>query len=102
MINDKHVPNEYKVSKKQWKRWTVVARHVFNKTYYLMTTRFDLFMHPKAIARGIVLTDEEIKTTAWNASWTAADICTRGEKILLKNIEGEVTDGKTHSYKDIY
>jgi hypothetical protein len=61
--------NLYRVSKKQWKKWSPLARAVFNDVYSLMYDNPTLFKHPK---------DVEVKhlywkTTAWNAAWIAAE-----------------------------
>jgi hypothetical protein len=82
--------NTYYVSKRQWGKWTVVGKHVFNKTYGYMTENPHLFVHPKA---ELVLT-EHFKTTAWNAAWTAADVCSRGELHLMKSLEVRVRSGE--------
>lgn len=67
------IPNRYRVQKKQWGKWPLLAKMVFNETYFVMTKNVDLFMHPKAEKP----TKEEWKTTAWNAAWTAAEAIPR-------------------------
>lgn len=61
--------NTYKVPKKQWNRWSKQARTVFNTLYNAMTADPQLFWHPMAEK----ITPKLWKTTAWNASWIAAD-----------------------------
>lgn len=61
--------NIHKVPKKQWRKWDVVGRRVFNKTYDVMVLNPDLFRHPKDPTRS----NRWAKTTAWNAAWIAAD-----------------------------
>lgn len=86
-MTDKEVANTHKVPRRQWKKWTVVGKHVFNKTFKFMIDNPDLFYHPETIRRARQLPDKEFRTTAWNAAWMAADVCSRGEKALIKGVE---------------
>ena len=61
--------NTFKVPSKQWRKWTPAARKVFNRTYDDMLNNQHVFLHPKTAA----VPQEQWKTTAWNAAWTAAD-----------------------------
>lgn len=63
--------NIFKVPKKQWSRWSELARGVFNRSYQFFVGNQDKMLHPKAKAS----TKEQWKTTAWNAAWIAADAC---------------------------
>lgn len=83
---DYRVPNKHKVPARQWKKWTLVGRAVFNKTYEHMVENQGLYIHPKAIIEEL----EIFKTTAWNASWMAADVCSRGERILIDRLIIEI------------
>lgn len=85
--SDFRVINKFKVPKKAWGSWTLVAKHVFNKTYESMTKEPESFLHPKQTPAPLL---EHFKTTAWNASWIAASICSRGERHLLKDLTERV------------
>ncbi len=61
--------NVYKVHSRKWKKWSVVAKGVFNRTYAIMKDNPGLFRHPKDPSRSAKF----FKTTAWNAAWIAAD-----------------------------
>lgn len=84
MRSDSRAVNKFRVPKKAWGYWTLVARHVFNKTYQTMIESPDVFRHPEDQKTEIV--PEYWKTTAWNAAWMAASVCSRGEKHLLKDL----------------
>lgn len=63
------VANKHKVAQKQWRKWNLLARKVFNEVYGTMKRNQSLFLHPKQSK-----TDARMwNTTAWNAAWTAAD-----------------------------
>ncbi|MGD9682621.1 MAG: hypothetical protein AB7W16_15645 [Candidatus Obscuribacterales bacterium] len=81
MNDDRNPKNKFKVPKRTWGSWTLVAKHVFNKTFEYSMKNQDLFMHPKSEP----ITPEHFKTTAWNIAWTAASICSRGERALIKD-----------------
>mgnify|MGYP003427208623 len=61
--------NIHKVPKKQWRKWDIVGRGVFNKTYEVMRANPGLFRHPKDPS----VSNRWSDTTAWNAAWIAAD-----------------------------
>lgn len=61
--------NLYHAPGKQWRKWNVRARGVFNLVYSTMRSNQRLFAHPKAPA----VSREHWGTTAWNAAWTAAN-----------------------------
>lgn len=70
-VDKRDAINRHRVPKKQWQKWSVAARKVFNEVYSAMAKNAKLFMHPK---------QERVParmwtTTAWNAAWTAADAC---------------------------
>lgn len=54
---------------------------MFNKTYKYMMENPEVFQHPTTVANG--LPNEEFRTIAWNSSWVAADIASRGLNHLL-------------------
>lgn len=60
--------NVFNVQKKQWKKWTPLARAVFNDVYFAMSDQH-LFLHPEATFNSAL----HWNTTAWNAAWIAAD-----------------------------
>lgn len=61
--------NVYRVHPRKWKKWSVVARGTFNKTYSRMRENPALFRHPSDPPRSKTWAS----TTAWNAAWIAAD-----------------------------
>jgi hypothetical protein len=61
--------NKYKVNKRRWKKWSPLARKVFNETYFLISRNQSVFLHPKVAE----VPKRQWKTTAWNAAWIAAD-----------------------------
>lgn len=63
--------NVYKVPLAQWRKWKAAERITFNYMFSLMTKNQDLFLTP-----GAVVPKRSWRTTAWNASWIAAD-CVR-------------------------
>lgn len=83
---DKKVTNTHRVPSRMWRRWTIVGRHVFNKTYTHMVQNQDVYKHPQAQT----VPEEHFKTTAWNAAFIAADICSRGEGALLTELVREL------------
>jgi hypothetical protein len=80
--------NTFKVPKKAWSSWTLVAKHVFNKTYESMMKNPEFFMHTEV--RMANISDKIWKVTAWNAAWTAASICSRGERSILLDLTNRV------------
>lgn len=86
--SDFRVINKFKVRKNVWSGWTLVAKHVFNKTYESMTKDPELFLHPNLVSQP--RTPKEWETTAWNAAWIAASVCSRGERHLLKDLTEKV------------
>lgn len=63
------IENINKVPKSQWKKWTPQAQRVFNYLFEQMTLDQNLYLHP----RGLQNPPEMWRTTAWNASWMAAE-----------------------------
>lgn len=61
--------NDHRVPKRQWRKWTVVGRHVFNLTYEAMQENPAFYRHPKDPP----VSKRWSGTTAWNAAWIAAD-----------------------------
>lgn len=60
--------NHHRVPKKQWDKWSWIARTTFNALYSEMIQFQCCFVHPKAA----VIPCEHWKTIAWNAAWIAA------------------------------
>ena len=79
--------NKFKVSQKMWGSWTLVARHVFNKTYESMIRNPEFFLHS---SQGGTVDPKVWKVTAWNAAFTAAGICSRGERHILADLSNKV------------
>lgn len=65
--------NVYNVPEKQWRKWDVAARQVFNEVYSSMTKGQWLFLHPKQEK----ISKSHWRTTAWNAAWTSAEAAER-------------------------
>ena len=86
--SDAKAENAFKVPARQWKKWTLVGRHVFNKTFETMRDNQSLFLHTEL--QDQKMPDKLWRTTAWNAAWISADICSRGERHLLKDLETRV------------
>ncbi len=63
------IQNVHKVPARQWKKWSIFSRCIFNYTYSILISNPHLYLHPKAP----VLEQKFWKTTAWNAAWTAAE-----------------------------
>ena len=61
--------NLNRVPTKQWLKWSIAARGVFNKTYVFLMRHPELITHPKQVKLPAV----QWKTIAWNAAWIAAD-----------------------------
>jgi hypothetical protein len=60
--------NVFNVPQRQWRKWPVLGRQVFNEVYTSMTKNQEMFLHPKQEK----VSRSHWKTTAWNAAWTAA------------------------------
>ena len=84
--DDKTPVNRFRVPRRMWSGWTVVGRHVFNKTFQYMNENQQFFKHPSADH----VPDEYFRTTAWNAAVEAAGICSRGEAALLTQLVREL------------
>jgi hypothetical protein len=63
--------NKYEVPMKKWRKWSERARFVFNEVYGSMKDNAWAFQHPSVAADAPKAA--HWKTTAWNASWIAAD-----------------------------
>jgi hypothetical protein len=65
------VENKFKVPQKTWREWGAEQRKLFNGTYDdILSVGTALFLHPVTVQRK--LSDDEFRTIAWNAAWTAA------------------------------
>lgn len=78
--------NQFHVPLKQWKKWTVVGKHVFNKLYDHSIKNPWLYHHPEQTT----VLDKHWKTVAWNHAWMAADIASRGENALLETLVRDI------------
>lgn len=72
--------NIHKVGKRQWKRWTVDGRNVFNDLYSSSLNNEHIMNHPDTI----LLEDERWATIAWNHAWLAADFISMRQKGTVK------------------
>jgi hypothetical protein len=69
--------NIYHVPLKQWRKWGISARQVFNEVYSSMNLGQRNFLHPKTKS----LPRSQWKTTCWNAAWTAASAVERNGRM---------------------
>jgi len=61
--------NMYRVPPRQWRKWSIVARGTFNKTFTTLRKDIDLY-RPKPAAP---VSKKDNTTMAWNCAWLAAD-----------------------------
>jgi hypothetical protein len=78
------VPNQFRVPQKQWRKWSVKARQVFNAVYDFMMENQWTMLHPKQEAPK----PYHWKTTCWNAAWVAADA-------VDEKVPTDIVDSKT-------
>lgn len=71
--------NLHKVSKRQWKKWTVDGRNLFNDLYDTSLNNARIMTHPQD-----VIVDEYWDTVAWNHAWLAADFISMRQKGTVK------------------
>lgn len=88
-MSDKKALNEFKVPRNVWSKWTLVGKHVFNKTFRMMMDSPWAFRHPQD---RVAILDPHWRVVAWNAAFVAAGIASRGEKALLKELVKEIED----------
>lgn len=60
--------NRFKVPLKQWRKWSALARSVFNNVFTSMTDQ-SVITNPS----GPKMTAAQWRTVRWNAAWLAAD-----------------------------
>ncbi len=60
--------NQYRVPKKQWRKWSKNAQGVFNLVYAVSRYQ-EYFQHPDAEK----VSQKHWNTTRWNFAWTAAN-----------------------------
>lgn len=91
-LSDKDPKNMFKVPKKTWGSWTIVGKHVFNKTYSHMLENPFAYAHTDIVKGNFFegFVDKYWKVTAWNAAFQAASLCSRGERYLIKDIEQRI------------
>lgn len=70
-VDKRTAQNKHGVPLKQWRKWSALARKVFNDVFSTMAKNRTLFLHPAQLKAGVA--HKHWKTTAWNAAWTAAD-----------------------------
>ncbi len=61
--------NLYDVPKSQWKKWSPLARNVFNQVYFVSFENQKIFTHPRTPN----IEKEQWKTVSWNHAWEAAE-----------------------------
>ena len=61
--------NAYKVPIKQWRKWSELARRVFNLHFYELKENQYILTHPRTPQ----VSKKEWRTQSWNAAWLAAD-----------------------------
>lgn len=72
--------NIHKVAKRQWKKWTVDGRNVFNDLYSTSISNQNIFNHPNQSN----LQRDHWRTIAWNHAWLAADFISMRQKGTVK------------------
>ena len=65
----KGAKNAYKVPVKQWRKWSELARRVFNLHFYELKENQSILSHPQCDQVSVRMW----RTLAWNAAWLAAD-----------------------------
>lgn len=84
------VHNKHKVPMKQWRKWTNLAKKVFNDMMESMRPSMQhAFLHPQASA----MAKAHWQTTRWNAAWTAAGAA-NGEGFLRGVVNVPTTSAK--------
>ncbi len=68
-MTKRNPPNVNRVPVKQWRKWSLNARGVFNELYACMRDNQRIFLHPAQDK----ITPRRWKTVAWNSAWMAAD-----------------------------
>ncbi len=79
--------NKFKVPQKAWGSWTLVGRHVFNKTFESMLIDQGMYRHSRTVE---MLPPNEWRVVCWNAAFIAASICSRGERQILADLTNKV------------
>jgi hypothetical protein len=72
-VDRKDGVNRHKVPQRQWRKWSLAGRKVFNELYSAMAQNQWTFLHPHQDK----ISKRLWKTTAWNAAWIAADATRR-------------------------
>ena len=62
--------NRYRVPRKQWKKWSDLARTVFNNLYATLKASQGVLHHPSVTE---LLSRRQWDVVAWNTAWLAAD-----------------------------
>lgn len=90
------VKNLYNVPESQWRRWSSLARSVFNSLFSTMHNSPWAFVCPKHA----VPSPRRWKVTCWNAAWIAADsvraYAKKGPRKANKAIRKAVRELPTH------
>ena len=76
----KGAKNAYKVPVRQWRKWSELARRVFNLHFYELKENQSILTHPKTQQ----ISNREWRTQAWNAAWLAADSVMNALKEMSK------------------
>jgi len=61
--------NQYDVPLRRWRRWSKVARGVFNETYRVLTVGWNV-VAPESMR---AVRAKSRRVLAWNTAWCAAD-----------------------------
>ena len=68
----KDAKNTYKVPLKQWRKWSELARRVFNLHFYELKIN-QAILCGTTRNRDYLISKKEWRTQSWNAAWLAAD-----------------------------
>ena len=64
--------NAHKVPLKKWRKWSELARRVFNLHFYALNMNQTILCAPTK-NKDWLISKKEWRTQSWNAAWLAAD-----------------------------
>ena len=72
--------NQFKVPLNKWKKWSILAKKVFNSQFETLKNNQKVLTHPqmKEVSKRMW------STVAWNSAWLAADAVDTGLKEIEK------------------
>lgn len=82
--------NKFRVPLKTWGSWTLIGRHVFNKTFQSAMKSQDMFDAYSGKLQKVDIPDHQWRTLAWNFAFIAASVTSRGERHLIKDLDERI------------